>query len=99
MSFGTSCEVKFVHGPFDGHRQHLTFPERELAPIVAVPVNRFILQLASDEPTTGDQSMTSVAFYELDESGDDVRYRFLGAVSPEATDIEARVSEFRSHQE
>lgn len=101
MNRDSRCSVIFLGGPFDGHQQYLAFSPTELAPVVAVPVNRLILELASSEAPSGEQAMTSVAFYELRESmhlGSSPIYGFIGAVSPGVKDFGDCVAKLRSHQ-
>lgn len=77
----TQCTVEFVGGPFDGYRQSISFASDQLATIAALPVNANVLRMIAGQPRSERTPASSVAVYELDRDGGEVRYRYLFARS------------------
>jgi hypothetical protein len=78
----TGYIVEFVGGPFDGYRQAVSIPPDDLAPQLALPVNRTIFRLFEGRMPAKGTPITSIAFYRQDVSHGCICYRFLAARSP-----------------
>ena len=77
------CTVQFVGGPFDGYRQAMSFPAEELGAIVAIPVNRNVLELLGGKRRRLKSPASSVALYELRTRGRTPQYHYVGAAAAE----------------
>ncbi len=81
-------QVEFFGGPFDGHVHMIRSIEDHLAQLIAVPVNRNVIEWLSGNSGEEESQATSVAVYILESLPEGIRYSFQGTVPPELFQME-----------
>ena len=72
--------VEFVGGPLDGHEHPFSHSTEMLASLVDLPISSNLLRVLNGEDDCPIGPASSIAIYELDRSGDELRYCHLCSI-------------------
>ena len=80
--------VEFVGGPLDGHTHPFDHSPDLLSSIAGIPVSADLLRFINGQSERLHSPASSVAVYQLQRDGDDLRYFHLCSVAEQECELE-----------